>query len=234
MKILRVRHYSAEINVNFKLGRFIFDWSAAQRKFIVGIADKFRDWRPVRPQDFRMTPAYSPGDVRCECQLFGGACSIVLTTDILQLHFVNVDREAYPTITETIRRSLEWLSSDFVDHGRDWSSFSIAKHLHAVDDDTVDSYLRQFMTEEVDTVVKSEPEVKCLPSARIVLSSENGGWVLRRLVEKSEWIDNGVFVDTQIHIRSPFLSNFGVQEQQLLARLNGLADRIVGLCGDVE
>ena len=233
MKILRVRHHSAELNVSFKLSRFIFDWSAARQKFIVGIADKFQDWRPVRPQDFRITPTCSPGDVRCECQLFGGACSIVLTTDILQLRFVNVDREAYPTITETIRRSLEWLSSDFVDHGRDWSSFSITKHMHVVDDSTIDSYLDQFMTEEVDAVVKSEPKVKYLPSARIVLSDENGGWVLRRSVEKSEWIDNGVFVDTQIHIRSPFFTTFGVQEQQLLARLNGLADRAVGLCGDI-
>ena len=234
MKTLRVRHHSAEINVSFKLSRFIFDWSVAQQMFIVGIADKFQDWRPIRPQDFRMTPAYSPGDVRCECQLFGGACSIVLTTDMLQLRFVNVYRDAYPTIMETIRRSSEWLSSDFVSHERDWTSFSVAKHLQAMDDDTIDRYLDQFMIGEVDSVVKLESEVKYLPSVRIMLADDEGGWVLRRSVEKSEWIDNGVFVDTQIQIWPPFFATLEDREKQLLLRLNRLADRAVGLCGDTE
>ena len=43
MKVLRVRHRDARLNVGFKLNRFITDWPSAQSKFISGLADGFDD-----------------------------------------------------------------------------------------------------------------------------------------------------------------------------------------------
>jgi len=84
MQVLQVRGHDASINVSFKLDRFITDWPTVQQRFIGGIAGRFHDMCPIRPGDFSLTPAFSLEDFRCRCQLFGGACRIVLAPDSQQ------------------------------------------------------------------------------------------------------------------------------------------------------
>ena len=233
MTVLRVRHHDAFVTASFKLNRFIADWPAAQQQFIGGIADRFRNWVPLGPRDFSVTPAFSLEDLRCKCQLFGGACSIELAPDVLRLSFANVKPANRPVVLNTIRICSEWLSSALGDRGRDWFEFNTAAHLQALDDGAADAYLDQFMTEETAGIAKSAPNVRYIPSMRMGLSGENGGWLLRRTVEKSEAIENGIFVDTMVHIASPDPASFEAHEQ-LLDRAGSLADRFVGLeCEDV-
>ena len=234
MTVLRVTHHDAVITVSFRLSRFISDWPTAQQKFISGIADGFHDLHPVRPQDFSVIPAFSLEDLQCKCQLFGGACRIVLAPETLRLSFSNVKRGVQSVVFETIQRSSDWLFSALGDHGRDWLSFNTCAHMQALDDGAVDAYLSQFMPAVANELMKSEHGVKFLPSNRTVFSEEEDGWVLRRVVEKSELIENGVFVDTQVQLQSPelALANFRTQAE-ILVRLDRLADRSVGLqCED--
>ena len=228
MAVLRVRQHGAFISVRFKLKRFVADWPAAQQRFIGGIADRFYDWIPLGPENFSVTPAVSLGDLRCKCQLFGDACSVELTPDALRLSFANLKPGDRPVVMRTIRICSEWLSSVLGDHGRDWLVFDTAVHLQALEDGAADAYLGQFISEEIADAAKSESNVKCLPSMRMDLSDENGGWVLRRTVEKSEAVENGVFVNTMVHIASPDPAGFEAHEQ-LLDRADRLADRFVGL-----
>ena len=233
MKVLRVRHHDATINVSFKLSRFIADWPSAQSMFISGIADGFGDWLPIGPRSFSVAPAFALEDLRCRCQLFGGACSIVLAPETLQLDFENVKREDQTIVLETIRRASEWLAGALGDRGRDWLSFRTLTHMEALEADTVDAYLGQFMPAEVDEFMKSEPDVTCLPSNRTVLSGGAEGWGVWRVVEKSLSLDNAVFVDTQVHVQSPDPMGFDDQ-MRLLDRVEKLADRAVGLdCEEV-
>ena len=233
MRVLRVRHHSAFITVRFRLKRFVADWPTAQQRFIGGIADRFQSWVTIGPQNFSVTPAFSLGDLRCRCQLFGDACSIDLTPDALRLSFTNVKSADRPIVMRTIRICSEWLSSVLGDHGRDWLVVDTAAHLQALEDGAADAYLGQFISEEIADTVKSESDVKYLPSMRMDLSDENGGWVLRRTVEKSEAVENGVFVNTMVHIASPDPADFEAHEQ-LLDRADRLADRFVGLqCEDM-
>ena len=233
MKVLRVRHHDASVAVSFKLRRFIDDWPSAQQKFISGITNGFNDWHPISSRNFVLTPAFALQDLRCKCQLFGGACSLVLAPEALQLDFENVTTGVHPVVSETIRRASEWFAGALGDHGRDWSSFHTLAHMEALEADAVDAYLDQFLPAEADELTRSEPPVKYLPSYRIVLSGEQEGWLLRRVVEKSGLIENGVFVDTRVEIQSSDL--VGIDEQiQLLARVKRLADRAVGLdCEEV-
>ena len=228
MKVLRVRHHDATINVSFKLSRFIADWPSAQSKFISGIADGFRDWLPIGPRNFSVTPAFALEDLRCRCQLFGGTSSIVLAPDTLELDFENVNPETRPAIQETSRRALGWLASALGDHGLDRFSLLALAHMEALEAGATDAYLDQFMPVEADELMRSEPNMKCLPSTRIVLSGEGGDWVLRRVVEKSLLIDNAVFVNTSVYVQSPDTEGFDDQ-MRLLGRAEKLADRAVGL-----
>ena len=233
MKILRVRLHDTTINVSFKLSRFIADWSSAQSSFISGIADGFRDWLPIGPRNFSVTPAFALEELRCRCQLFGGACSIVLAPDTLQLDFENVKQGTRPVILETVRRASEWLAGALGDHGRDWLSVQTLAHMEAREADVVDAYLGQFMPAEADELMKSESNVKYLPSTRIILSGEGEEWRLWRVVEQSLLIDNAVFVDTRVHVQSPDPMGFDDQVR-LFDRAEKLADRAVGLdCEEV-
>ena len=104
--------------------------------------------------------------------------------------------------------------------------------MEALEAGAADAYLDQFMPAEANELMKSESNVKCLPSTRIVLSGEEGEWVLRRSVEKSRLIDNAVFVNTSVYMQS--LDPVGFDDQiRLLGRVDKLADRAVGLdCED--
>ena len=233
MKVLRVRHHDATIHVSFELGRFIADWPSAQSMFISGIADGFRDLHPVGPRNFSVTPAFALEDLRCRCQLFDGACSIVLAPDTLQLDFEGVKQGTRPVVLETVRRASAWLASALGDHGRDRLSFHTTAHMEALEADAADAYLAQFMPAEADELMRSEPNMKCLPSSRTLLSGETEGWVLWRVVEKSLLIDNAMFVHTSLHVQSPAPMEFGDQ-MQLLDRVEKLANRAVGLvCEEV-
>ena len=232
MKVLRVRLHDATINASFKLTRFIADWPSAQSSFISGIADGFRDWLPIGPGNFSVTPAFALEDLRCKCRLFGGVCEIVLEPEALRLDFENVKRENDPIIQETVRRALEWLAGALGDHGLDRFSFQAFADMEALEAGAADAYLDQFMPAEADELMKSEANVKCLPSTQIVLSGERRDWKLRRSVEKSLLIDNAVLVQTSIYMRS--LDPAGFDDQiRLLGRVAKLADRAVGLdCED--
>ena len=228
MNVLRVRLHDATINVSFELGRFIADWPSAQSSFISGIADGFRDWLPIGPRNFSVTPAFALEDLRCKCWLFGGTCSIVLASDTLQLDFANVKRENGAVVLETVRRASEWLTAALGDHGRDRLSVQAFGHMEALEAGATDAYLDQFMPAEANELMRSEPNVKCLPSTRIVLSGETEGWLLERVVEKSLSVDNAVFVSTLFQMQSPDPMEFDDQVR-LLNRIEKLADRAVGL-----
>ena len=233
MKVLRVRHHDATIHVSFELSRFIADWPSAQSSFISGIADGFRDLHSVGPRNFSVTQAFALEDLRCRCQLFNGACSIVLTPDKLQLDFENVKQGIRPVVLKTVRRASEWLAGTLGDHGRDWLSFQTLAHMEALEADAADAYLGQFMPAEADELLKSELDVTCLPSNRTVLSSEAEEWRLWRVVEQSLSIDNAVFVDTRVYVLSSDSMGFDDQ-MRLLDRAEKLADRAVGLdCEEV-
>ena len=231
MKVFRVRHHNAEINVGFRLNRFITDWPSAQSKFIGGIADAFREWLPIGPRNFSVTPAFALEDQRCKCRLFDGACEIVLEPESLQLNFKNVQPGTRPVVLETVRRASEWLVAALGDHGQDGLSFQTHAHLEALEADAADAYLGQFAPAEAGELTKSEPSIKCLPSSRTVLSGEAEGWGLGRVVEKSATIENAVFVDTWVQVKYPDPSApMGFDDQmRLLQRAEKLADRVVGL-----
>ena len=235
MNVLRVRHRDTEIYVSFLLNRFIADWPSAQSKFISGIADGFREWFPMGPRDFSVTPALALEDLRCRCRIFGGQCEIVLDPEALQLDFENVKPDDRPVVQETIRKASEWLTGALEGHGRDLFSFQTIAHLEAFEADAMDAYLGQLMPAGADELTKSEPDVKCLPSRRTVLSGETEGWQLWRVVEKSGLIENAVFVDTRVKVTYPDPLDFIEFDDlmRILDRAEKLADRAVGLdCED--
>lgn len=228
MNILCTHPYDEEIEVNLTLSPFITDWSVAQSKFIAGIVDKFDNWLRIRPSDFRMTKSDSLGDVQCSCQLFAGACRIVLSPDFLRLSFTRITRKDHPTVDEVLRRAIEWCSTDFSNHEQVLLSHTSNRHVEVVSGYSADYYLSQFAHKKVVDVMNSERETEYQPSFHLTLSDKNNTWTLRRLLEVSLAIEDGLFINTQIHLFSAQNMNFSGQKQ-LLEKLYRLADQSTGI-----
>ena len=228
MKILEVISLNAELHVKLNLVPMIADWRTAQIKFISGIAKHFEGQYSIRPENFRVDTSASFASNCCTCEILGGACRIVLSPGEMGLTVVNATRSDYPTVGEVLKRSWKWLHADFGEHAQGWSSFEAKEHLKATDAAAIDPYLRQFsFAGTAEVANSSDGAVLYLPSARATLSDKDGAWMLRRLVETSEMNSNGVFISTYIESRSP--KAVGVDPFAFLAKLDGLADRAVGL-----
>ena len=228
MNILKVTPLGAELQVKVNLGRMIADWRTAQIKFISGIARHFEGWHTIRPESFHANTSASFAGNHCTCEIYEGACRIVLSPGGMGVTFANATRSDYPIVGETLKRSWQWLHADFGEHAHGWSSFECNEHLKATDGAAIDPYLGQFsLAGAAQAANSSDGAVVYLPSARAILSDKEGAWLLRRLVEKSEMVPDGVFTSTQIEIRSPeaALAN----PFAFLAELEGLADKAVGL-----
>ena len=230
MQILRVHHQASRFEISLRLPRFITDWPTAQQRFIGGLADRFQDWHPLRARDFSVVPALSLEDMRCRCRLFGGLCDIVLGPEALELTFEEVKREAWPL--EVVRRSSHWLSSELGEHGPASLWINTVTHMPAVEDGAVDRYLARFVPESAASEVKQAfAGARYLPSAHMTFAGDDGGWVLRRAVEKSAQDENSVFVSTQIHVQSMETLD---SQPELFDRLDELADRVIGLQREEE
>lgn len=228
MKILEVRSLSAELHVKLNLVPMIADWRTAQIKFISGIAKHFEGCYSIGPENFRANASASFASNHCTCEIFGGACHIVLSPGEMGLTVVNATRSDHRIVGEILKRSWNWLHADFGEHAQGWSSFEAKEHLEAPDAAAIDPYLRQFsLAGAAEAANSSDGAVVYLPSARAIFSDKEGVWMLRRLVEKSEVISNGVFISTYIEFRSPEVA--GAAPFAFLAELDGLADRAVGL-----
>ena len=225
MKALKVIHRSAEIHVKLRLARMITDWRTAQIKFMSGATEHFGSLHPIRPENLRESASGTFAENHCACEMFGGACRIVLSPGELGLTIANANRSEHPIVEQILRRSWSWFSAEYE---LGWSSFESKEHPVAHEADAIDPYLNQFALAEIAAAANtSDGSVEYQPSARVVLLGRERIWVLRRLVEKSEMINNGVFVDTYIEIRSPDVVKGDLFT--FLGSMDELADRTVGL-----
>ena len=228
MKTLPVTPEPEQIELSIKLRYFITDWPSAQRKFVAGVPHRLHELTALQPQDVSMSYANSLRDASCTCRLFGGAGSISLNADTLNLSFANVKRPAYEVVFETIRRGWEFLTSELPENGVSWFSLHSSQDVTASDDAAVDTYLGQFAHEGAVAITKHEPGIRYRPSIRVTFKEHDQHWQLQRSVEESATLGKRLFVTTNIYMPESQLEGFGGLEQAV-ARLHAMADRAVGL-----
>ena len=230
MKIHIQKPAREDLSINFVLSPFITDWASAQTRFIAAIARELSDVLSVRAMDFSANPSSELGESWCKYRIFGGASTIVLNPGALQLNFVNLSENDYPTVKEIIRRSKGVLSKDIGGYTRERVSLSSNLHVGTVEKGVADVYLEQFAVKQVTEVAKTDSRILYSPAVKVILSdnSKNAvNWVVHRSVEKSEWLPDGLFVTTFIDVSSPGVMSFEDQAQ-LVQRIYGLADQAVG------
>lgn len=219
-----------DLSISFELSPFITDWTSVQTRFIAALARELNVLFPVRAMDFSSNPSPELGESWCKYRIFGGASTIVLNPGALQLNFVNLSENDYPTVKEIIRRSKDVLSKDIGSYTRERVSLSSNLHVGTIEEGVVDVYLEQFAVKQVADVAKTNSTLQYRPAVKVILSEDSDNavhWVVYRSVEKSEWLPDGLFVTTFIDVSSPRIMSFEDQAQ-LIQRIYGLADQAVG------
>ena len=231
MEIHILKPTKEDLSIKFDLAPFITDWAGTQAKFIAVIAREFGEFLSVRPQDFHSNLSMELGESWCKYRIFGGTSGIVLNPEALQLDFVSFNESNYPTVLTIIRKSLDVLLKEIGSHRKYSVSLTFNQHVGTVENGIADVYLNQFAWKQPADVVKLNSEIAYKPAVKVILSDnsdEERPWVLHRLVEKSEWLPDGLFVTTIIFVSSPEVTAFDDQHR-LVRRIYALADQAVGL-----
>lgn len=168
------------------------------------------------------------GEVWCKYRIFGGASTIVFRPDILELSFVNAGENDSPTILEIIRRSASILQQDIGDYAQCHVSLSLYRHVKAVGDGSADRYLNQFTLKQTADMVRTDSDIEYRPTVKVILSNKEEGWEVHQLVEKSDALPDGLFINTLIFIPLFELAKFD-EQQKLTDRIFDLSNKAVGL-----
>ncbi|MCY4389158.1 MAG: hypothetical protein OXC18_18850 [Desulfurellaceae bacterium] len=228
MEVRLQRPERADLSIRFTLVPFITDWASAQTRFITAVVRELGGLLSVRPQDFYTNPSMGLGEVWCKYRIFGGASTIVFRPDILELSFVNAGENDSPTILEIIRRSASILQQDIGDYAQCHVSLSLYRHVKAVGDGSADRYLNQFTLKQTADMVRTDSDIEYRPTVKVILSNKEEGWEVHQLVEKSDALPDGLFINTLIFIPLFELAKFD-EQQKLTDRIFDLSNKAVGL-----
>ena len=227
MNDLLVSTDRGEVAATFRLNQFIANWEAGRISFISCIADDFGDLLSPRPHDFSSAVPADLGEAWCKYRIFGGASTVILRPDALQLTFPNAIETDYPLIIETLRRVLKVLLSKI--GGYDRQSYTLMDNHHAtIVEGESEAYLSEYANRKMSDAVRQEPGVECRPSVGFTLRSTDGNRVLRRSMEQSEILPNGLFITNHIFVSLPNLTEFD-EERSWIDQINNLANRASGI-----
>ena len=226
MADLVVRSDRENRSATFNLNPFVTDWETARRTFVACIADAFREPLNPRPEDFSTASPTELGEAWCKYRMFGGSSTIVLRVDSIAITFSNIVRTDYALIGEILRRAVETLLPRIGGYNEHSYHFSTSQHVAPVSG-RVDEYLDGHASARVKSVAE-EPEMEVHPCVAFSLNTSDGFRVLRRTIEQSEVLENGLFIADHVFVRRPELTRFE-DELEWMVRLSSTADRVAGL-----
>lgn len=215
-----------DLSARFNLSPFVTEWEVAKQTFIMCIADAFREPLNPRPEDFSTASPSELGEAWCKYRMFGGSSSIVLRADSIEITFSNIVRADYALIGEILRRTVETLLPKIGGYDEHSYHFSTRQHVAAVDG-RVDEYLAGHASAKIKSRA-NEAEIELHPCIGFSLKTNDGFRVLRRTIEQSEVLENGLFVADHVFVRRPELTRFE-DELQWMVRLSNAADRVAGI-----
>ena len=228
MKALPVRVERDWGSINITLKPFLTDWEAARSVFVSSMLREFIDLHEsVGPRDFNFSHSSNLGEAWCAYQMFGGLSRIVLRPDSLEFDFPSLRAPDYQVVGEIVRKGTRTLLSAL--NYNDSLALGLASHRHlAVIDGDAKGHIAQFASKALADAVRNDATLRNRPSARLVLQSDDGERTLRRSLEQSELVENGLFVSTQVFNSAFKITKFDNEIQWLVEKYK-FADHAFGI-----
>lgn len=212
---------------------FLTDQTDAQRRFVDGIIQAFRDVVPVAPDDFSfsVSPERGPAslsDFRCTFRFLGKRQVITLGSDSLAISLDDLTPLSFSLATGLLGRLHGVLASNFKDHEVHRAAVSHQRHVETVDRGAASDFLSAFSVSQAFEMMGAPPlaSVQYRPGLRAVFSGEH--WELRRTVEISELLPDALFIGTDLTLADTAVSSF-LSRTDLIETLFERVDRATDL-----
>lgn len=208
----------------------IADWRTTAPRFISGMTERLQGFPELRAPDWDLTDSGVLQDRSCRCRLFGGAATITLRSDEVTLRFSNVARQAHEVIFEILRRTLDLMESEFMDHPYDSCNLTCTQHAEISRPESADSYLSQFSYAGTLLAIEKKPQLQYEPSIRIVLPAADRSFRVQRVVEKSAERSGALFVLTSFLLDKQVISSRSAVEMvRFFEEICDYTDHAIGL-----
>ena len=223
-----------EVSFTFHMSPFISNWEEAKQTFVSCITRDFGDVLiRVLPRDFSASLSSEPGDAWSTYRMYGGSSTMTLRSESLQFAFPNLLATDYPVVNEIVKRGVAVLLKQLGSYERHVYSVITNRHLAPLIG-IAEAYLARFSSDEMVSAAANASGMQYRPSASFTLvGSADEYRELRRSVELSEVLSNGLFVTTQISVSASGLSSFE-DELQWINRVCQIADQAVGITYQTE
>lgn len=234
MQPMPVRVDRDEVSFTFHLTPFISDWGGAKQTFVSCITRDFGDvLMRVLPRDFSASLSSEPGDAWSTYRMYGGSSAMTLRPESLQFTFPNLLATDYPVVNEIVRRGVAVLLTKLGSYERHAYSLTASRHLAPLDG-IAEAHLRRFSSDEMRSAAADASGMQYRPAASFTLvGSADEYRALRRSMELSELLPNGLFVTTHISVSASDVSSFE-NELRWINWVCQIADQAVGITYQTE
>ncbi len=137
---------------------------------------------------------------------------------------LNID---HPIFLEIVQRSLEKLLPALGGYERHSYTLNSNYHMKLLDGHA-DCYLARHGSREIEVVANGLAETEYRPTIGFTLRSKDESRVFRRIIEKSEISENGLFISNYIFVSLPTLTTFD-EEKDWIDRTAAQADTVAGI-----
>lgn len=223
MDAVPIRIREGDMSFAFRLDPLLANWEGAKAGFVSFVSRRLGPG--VRPDDFVASVSAGMGETYCRYRIYNGFGSIMIRADSVEFDFPNafaidndipwgIIRQAEETLLPALDRKKPRSRSLYVSY-------------HAESEESPETYLARFADAQMARAAERCEAMHYRPSANFVLASDDGSRTLRRTVEQSQIMPEGLFVTTRVFASARAASV--PDEIDWIRRVGKVADVAVGI-----
>ena len=197
--MVKVKTARASYIVNIEFAPPLFDWNGVPGRFFEFIHGALVPEIFVSPRDFSVTAANSMDEVAARYNIFGGASTIVLSAEKLSMEFLNLSAEEHQLVGKIAQAAETSFPRSFPECQYTAIHAMSYDHAEVLGENTASGYLSRYAIPSVDKVLGSMGAVTAA-AARFVAVGSDASWSARASVERSEVLENGLFVNVEARL----------------------------------
>ncbi len=225
-----VRLHSSFIRAGAVFEVPLLSWTAeVPSRFFRALYGALNEMLYIQPSDFVAPAGVSLGDCSAALRIFGGNSTLTLKANGIFAEFPSISPDRIEFADAVIFQGYQALKTEFGELEIGSIEANVGRHLEI----TGDSNARDIMAIGSQTKLQKRADdlrdVIVEPGVRFRLVSKDGKWNCKVTVEKSEVIQNGIFLLREIIISDVSDLETAQQQFDLIRQIDLMALELVGL-----
>jgi hypothetical protein len=229
LQLIKTINASLLIRLPFK--RPILNWQPAQSKFFEMIYGALTPNISVSASHFSVSGDNNLGNVNAKYNVFGGAWSIKLSSELLEFELPQVTDDSNETLNTILLAVHDALPRDFPEIIYDIVDTRAFLHGELLGDVSTSDFLKRHQVEDFENSFGKFGMHLSDSTVRFEVRAADLSWLCRFSAEKSQQrqIQNGLFLDIQTVIGNAQEHASFVQKSQRIQELRTACLQVVGL-----